>query len=169
MTIKELQEQYKKKQLVWKTSIRLKPTKWKRFWGWVWYFLTFAFVWLFYNIRDWRSALCVFISLMLWSSSVWIWYALAIFTGVNTNTAKWFAGIGTAVWIWWASPVGSPFILLVTFTAIGMKMLWNKLREKKSHRKKRKIEPLLNEPSKNNPKIKIINDKIEEKSQKDEK
>lgn len=155
MTLKDIDKEYKRKQLAWKTHIRMKPTKWKRFWGWVWYFLTFAFVWLFYNIRDWRSAICVIISLLLWSSSVWIWYALAIFTGVNTSTAKWFAGIGTAVWIWWASPVGSPFILLVTFTAIGIKALFNKIknREKKSHKK-------------NNVKNKIINDKNVYNSQK---
>lgn len=144
MKLKDLDKDYKKKQLAWKTHIRMKSTKWKRFWAWVWYFLTFAFVWLFYNIRDWRSAICVFISLMLWSSSVWIWYALAIFTGVNTNTAKWFAGIGTAVWIWWASPVGSPFILLVTFTAIGLKGILNKIREKKSRKNKTAKNEIIN-------------------------
>lgn len=130
MTIKELQEQYNIKQQAWKEKIKAKPTKWKRFWSWVWFLIAFPFVWLFYNIRDWRSAVCIVISTLLWSASVWIWYALAIFTGWNTDTAKWFAGIGTAVWIWWASPVGSPFILLVTFTAIGMKALWNKIRKR---------------------------------------
>ena len=138
MTIKELEKIYKEKQEAWKAKIRAKPTKAKRFWSWVLYFIAFPWVWLFYNIRDWRSAVCIVISTLLWSASVWIWYALAIFTGWNTSTAKWFAGIGTAVWIWWASPVGSPFILLVTFTAIGMKMLWNKLRDRKSRKKAKK-------------------------------
>lgn len=126
-------EQYKKKQLVWKTHIRLEQNKFKRFWKWVWFLIAFPFVWLFYNIRDWRSAVCIIISLLLWSASVWIWYALAIFSGWTTDAAKWFAGIGTAVWIWWASPVGSPFILLVTMTAIGMKALWNKITHRKKH------------------------------------
>lgn len=144
MTIKELEQAYKKKQLLWKTHIRLKPTKWQRFWSWVWYLIAFPFVWLFYNIRDWRTAIFIIISLLLWSSSVWVWYLLAIISGWTTDLAKWFAGIGTAVWIWWASPVGSPFILLVTFTAIGMKALFNKIKS----RKKRKIKPLLNEPTK---------------------
>ena len=136
MTIKELEQNYKRKQLAWKVHIRMKPSKWKRFWSWVWYFLTFAFVWLFYNIRDWRTAIFIIISLLFWSSSVWIWYLLAIISGVNTDLAKWFAGIGTAVWIWWASPIGSPFILLVTFTAIGMKALFNKIKSRKKKKDK---------------------------------
>ena len=144
MTIKELENTYKKKQLAWKVHIRMKPSKWQRFWSWVWYLIAFPFVWLFYNIRDWRTAICIVISLLFWSSSVWVWYLLAIISGWTTDLAKWFAGIGTAVWIWWASPVGSPFILLVTFTAIGMKALFNKIKS----RKKRKIKPLLNEPTK---------------------
>ena len=148
MTIKELEQKYKEKQLVWKTHIRLLPTKWKRFWGWVWFLIAFPFVWLFYNIRDWRTAIFIVISLLLWSSSVWIWYLLAICSGWETELAKWFIGVGTAVWVWWASPVGSPFILLVTFTAIGMKALFNRIK---------------------NHKNKVINGKNAKKSQKDQK
>ena len=132
MTFKDIQAQYKKKQLAWKVHIKMKPTKAKRFWAWVWYLIAFPFVWLFYNIRDWRTAIFIVISLLLWSSSVWIWYLLAICSGWTSDTAKWFIGIGSAVWIWWASPVGSPFILLVTFTAIGMKALFNKINNRKN-------------------------------------
>lgn len=150
MTLKELEQQYKHKQLIWKTSIRFKPTKWQRFWSWVWYLIAFPWVWLFYNIRDWRTAICILVSFLLWSSSVWIWYVLALCSGWTTDAAKWFLGIGSGVWIWWASPIGSPFILLVTFTAIGIKALFNKIknREKKSHKK-------------NKSKIEIINTKNE--------
>lgn len=135
MTIKELEKEYKKRQLAWKIHIRWKPTKWQRFWARVWFLIAFPFVWLFYNIRDFRTVLFVTLSFILWSASVWIWYLLAIFSGWETDLAKWFIGIGTTVWIWWASPVGSPFILLVTFTAIGMKALFNKIKNRKSRRK----------------------------------
>ena len=51
--------------------------------------------------------------------------------------------IGSAVWVWWASPVGSPFILLVTMTSIGMKALLNKINNKKSDNSHKKDgEPL---------------------------
>lgn len=147
MTLKELEKEYKYKQLIWKTSIMFKPTKWKRFWGWVWYLIAFPWVWLFYNIRDWRTAICILVSFLLWSSSVWIWYVLALCSGWTTDAAKWFLGIGSAVWIWWASPVGSPFILLVTFTAIGIKAIFNKIknREKKSHNKNKSKKEITNE------------------------
>ena len=136
MTLKELEAQYKKRQLAWKIHIKFLPTKWKRFWGWVWYFIAFPFVWLFYNMRDWRSAICVLVSFLLWSSSVWIFYLLAVLTGWETDIAKWFIGIGSAIWVWWISPVGSPFILLVTFTAIGIKALFNKIKNIKVKGKK---------------------------------
>lgn len=135
-----LEKQYKEKQLMWKTKIRFETNKFKRFWKWVWFFIAFPFVWLFYNIRDWRSAICVVISFLLWSSSVWIWYMLAIFTGwTSTDIGKWFIGIGSAVWVWWLSPLGSPFILLVTITAIGIKALFNKIKSLKN-RKKTNVE-----------------------------
>jgi len=122
MTIQEI---YKQKQDEWKSKIRSKPKH--RWLHWLWYLIAFPFVWLWYNIRDWKSAVCVVISLLLWSASVWVWYLLALLTGWTTDAAKWFLGIGSAIWVWWLSPVGSPFILLVTMTAIGMKMLYDKI------------------------------------------
>ena len=127
--ISELEKEYKDLQLKRKIRIRLEQNRFKRFWKWVWYFLTFPFLWLFYNIRDWRSAICVLISFLLWSASVWVFYLLAIITGWNTEIAKWFIGIGSAVWAWWLSPLGSPFILLVTSTSIAIKALFNKIRD----------------------------------------
>ena len=136
--LEKLEQDYKAKQDKWKEKIRKTPSKFMRFWKWVWFLIAFPFVWLFYNIRDWRSLICVLISAILWSASVWIWYLLAIVTGWETDTAKWFLGVGTTVWIWWASPVGSPFILLVTITAIGMKTLLDKIRNHKLEKKRRK-------------------------------
>ena len=143
MTFKELESDYKKRQLAWKVHIRMKPTKAKRFWSWVWYLVAFPWVWLFYNIRDWRSVLCIIISFLLWSSSVWLFYLLGcIFYYSETIRTSMFA-IGSAVWVWWASPVGSPFILLVTMTSIGMKALLNKINNKKSDNSHKKDgEPL---------------------------
>lgn len=137
MTFKDIQEQYKNKQLAWKTHIRMKPTKWQRFWAWVWYFIAFPWVWLFYNIRDWRTAVCILVSFLLWSASVWLFYLLGFIFYANEPLRITMFSIGSAVWVWWVSPIGSPFILLVTFTAIGIKAVFNKIknREKKSHKK----------------------------------
>lgn len=123
----KIQEQYEAKQNAWKSRIKSEPSRFRRFWKWVWFLIAFPFVWLFYNCRDLRSVICIIASFLLWSSSVWVFYLLALITGWETDIAKWFLGIGSAVWVWWASPIGSPFILLVTVTAIGMKALVNKL------------------------------------------
>lgn len=131
MTLKELENDYEKRQLAWKVHIKMKPTKWKRFWAWVWYLIAFPWVWLFYNIRDWRSLICITISFLLWSASVWLFYLLGFIFYYNEPVRNTMFGIGSAVWIWWASPVGSPFILLVTFTSIGIKALFNKIKERK--------------------------------------
>ena len=132
MTFKDIQNEYNRKQLAWKVHIKMKPTKVKRFWSWVWYLIAFPWVWLFYNIRDWRSLICIFISFLLWSSSVWLFYLLGFIFYYNEPLRNTMFGIGSAVWIWWASPVGSPFILLVTFTSIGLKALFNKINNRKN-------------------------------------
>ena len=132
MTLKELENYYKKRQLAWKAHIKMKPTKWKRFWARIWYLIAFPWVWLFYNIRDWRSLICIFISFLLWSASVWLFYLLGFIFYYNEPLRNTMFGIGSAVWIWWVSPVGSPFILLVTFTSIGLKALFNKINNRKN-------------------------------------
>jgi hypothetical protein len=131
--LKELEAKYKEQDERRKEKIRATPSKFKRFWKWVWYFIAFPWIWLFYNIRDWRSAICGVISLLLWSSSVWGFYLASLLCGwKSTEAGLWLFGIGTTVWIWWASPVGSPFILLVTMTAIGMKMIFDKIKRRKN-------------------------------------
>ena len=146
--LQELEAKYKEQADRRKAKIRLEPNKFKRFWKWVWYAIAFPWIWLFYNIRDWRSLVCVIISLLLWSSSVWGFYLASLLCGwKSTETGLWLFGIGSAVWVWWASPVGSPFILLVTMTAIGMKMLfdkWKKRRKVKKNEDFSKYDPYEN-------------------------
>lgn len=126
--LNELEKAYKEQADKRKDKIRQDPSKFRRFWKWVWYLIAFPFVWLFYNIRDWRSLICVIIAFLVLSASVWGFYLAAFICGWTTPAAKWCIGIGSAIWAWWLSPVGSPFILLVTLTSIGLKAIWNKIR-----------------------------------------
>lgn len=105
-----------------KSQIRSEPSKFKRFWKWVWYYLTFIWVWSWHNVKDclWLFAIVVFI----YSGSVWIFYAAAIFVGWSTALGKTLIGIGSGVWAWWLSPLGSPFILLCVVTTLGLKALF---------------------------------------------
>lgn len=125
MKVKELEAKYNEQANRRKESIRQDTNKFRRFWRWILYLVCYPWIWLFYNCRDWRSAVCIVISLLLWSASVWVFYLLYFLT-----QNAWFLGIGSAVWVWWLSPLGSPFILLVTVTAIGMKAIFNKIKKK---------------------------------------
>ena len=129
MTIKELEQNYKKKQLAWKTHIRMKPTKWKRFWAWVWYFLTFAFVWLFYNIRDWRTFVIFVLVAVVVSVEIWLPLLLAFITW-GSDFSKIMLGVAGTCELFWLGP-GTPFILICTFLTITLKGMFNKIKNKK--------------------------------------
>lgn len=131
MTLKELEKEYKHKQLIWKTSIRFKPTKWKRFWGWVWYLIAFPWVWIYTNIRDWHTALIFVIVCAIVSCEVWIPYLIALICWYNEPLRNTMLGVGSGCWLFWAGP-GTPFLLICIFITIGIKALFNKIKDRKS-------------------------------------
>jgi len=116
-------EDYNNKQSAWKNKIKLETNKWKRFWKWVWYFIAFPWVWVFYNIRDWRTAVVFVITFLILSSEVWVPYLLGV---IFNNT--WLIGVGTACWLFWLGP-GTPFMVICIMLTIGVKTLWNKIRK----------------------------------------
>lgn len=119
-------EDYENKQLAWKAHIRFETNKWKRFWKWIWYFIAFPWVWVFYNIRDWRTAVVFSIVFLVLSSEVWVPYLLGI---ILSNS--WLIGVGTACWLFWLGP-GTPFMVICIILTIGVKSLWNKITKKNS-------------------------------------
>ena len=118
---------YNNKQNAWKAKIKLEPNKWKRFWKWVWYLIAFPWVWVFYNIRDWRTAIIFVITFVVLSSEVWVPYLLGLI--FNNN---WLIGVGTACWLFWLGP-GTPFMVICIIVTIGVKTLWNKITKKKQN------------------------------------
>ena len=127
MSFKDLEQQYKKKQLAWKTHIRMKPTKWKRFWGWVWYLIAFPWVWIITNIRDWRTAVIFVTVFITLSIEVWLPYLLALIFWSNETARNTLLGVGSACWLFWAGP-GTPFLLICIFVTIGIKAIFNKIK-----------------------------------------
>ena len=120
-----------------KQVIRSYTSKGKRFIAFAKHLLTYPFIWIWYNIRDWRTLICFLISFALLSSSVWGFYLAAFICGWNTDIAKWLISIGSAVWGWWLVGPGSPFTLLVILLTIGIKTLINKIRAYKSKNHKK--------------------------------
>lgn len=129
MTIKELEKTYKKKQLIWKTSIRMKSSRTKRFFGWLWFLIAFPFVWLFYNIRDWRTAIIFVLVVVVVSIEIWLPLLLAFITW-GSDFSKIMLGIAGTCELFWLGP-GTPFVLLCTFITIAIKGLFNKIKSKR--------------------------------------
>lgn len=122
----KIEQQYKEKCEQRKAKIRQEPKKFKRFFKWCWYYMTFMFIWLFYNMRDRRSAVCILIAFTFWSGSVWVPALLGFMFHNN-----WLIGLAGSIWLWWLSPFGSPFLELVVLTSIGLKALDKKIRSVK--------------------------------------
>ena len=114
-------ENYKAKQEEWKDKIRKKGNHW---YSWLWYLVAFPFVWLFYNIRDWRTAVIFVITFLVVSSEVWAMYLLYFIT-----KNAWFLGIGSACWVFWLGP-GTPFLPLCIGITIGIKSIFNKINKR---------------------------------------
>ena len=120
----KIAELYEAKQKEWKAKIRSKPTKWLRFWSWVWYLIAFPWVWLFYNIRDWRTALIFVIVVLVVGIEVW----LPLLLGIIFQNA-WLLGIATVCEVFWLGP-GTPFLVICVSITIGVKALFNKIKGK---------------------------------------
>ena len=141
MTAKEVQANYKAKEKERKARIKAEPNKWKRFCKWCWFCFSFPWVWLWENLRDWQTWLLFLIVLAIYSGSVWGFYLAALLCGwTATEAGKWLIGVGSSVWAWWLSPIGSPFIILCVSTTIGLKALINKIKDGIHKRKLKKVQ-----------------------------
>lgn len=125
---KDLQKKYEDKQKTWKMRIRLKPKKSQRFWGWVWYLVAFPFVWLFYNIRDWRTLVIFVIVVLVVGIEVWLPILLGFITWGTTFSKVMFGVAGTCE-LFWLGP-GTPFIIICTGITIAVKGAFNKISAK---------------------------------------
>lgn len=138
-TLANLESQYESKQLLWKTRIRLEQNKWKRFWKWVWYYLAFPFVWLYWNIRDFRTAIIFVIVFLVVSVEVWLPYLLALIFWGNEPFRITMLSVASACWIFWLGP-GTPFLPLCIGITIGVKAIFNKIKHKKHHESNERVE-----------------------------
>lgn len=121
---KEKQRQYELKCKAEKTRIKCQK---HHFFKLLWYYIKKPFVWLFANIKDWRTAVIFGIVCILVYSEVWVCLLLGLLSW-NTERGKWIFGVGTTFAIWWLSPAGSPFLLICISLTILIKTLFNKIR-----------------------------------------
>lgn len=127
-SIKEIEQEYESKQKERKEKIKQEPKKVKRFFKLVWFYITFPFIWIFYNIRDWHTLVIFIIVVLLVGSEVRIPYLLGFITW-GTAFSKIMLGVGSACWIFWLGPF-TPFIPLCIVITIGIKTGINKWKMK---------------------------------------
>lgn len=99
----------------------------KKIWGWI----KSPFIWMWKNLRDWRTAVIFAIVFVVVSSEVWVPYVLG-FIFVDARAYLW--GIGSACWIFWLGP-GTPFLPLCMGITVGIKAIFNKIKEKRNGQK----------------------------------
>lgn len=135
-SIKEIEQEYETKQKERKEKIRQEPNKAKRFFKLIWFYISFPFVWLFYNIRD-RHTLVIFIIVMLVvGCEVWIPYLLGVIFYSNEAFRITMFSVGSACWLFWLGPF-TPFMPLCIVITIGIKTGINKWKMK-DHKPKMK-------------------------------
>lgn len=123
---KEKQEQYENEQKLVRDNIKKEK---HHFFKLLWFYFKKPFVWLFRNIKDWRTAIIFIIVFLVVSCEVWIPYLLAILSW-GTTFSKTMIGVGSACWSFWLLP-GTPFILICISLTMLIKGIFNKIRFKK--------------------------------------
>ena len=123
--LKNLEENYNNQVNKRKETIKSEPNKIKRFFKRIWFWISFPFVWIFYNIRDWRTAIIFSLVFVILSSEVWCPYLIGVICWENEALRHTMFGAGSACWLFWAGP-GTPFLVICITITIGIKALFDK-------------------------------------------
>ena len=125
MNIKETDQKYENARKERLAKIKQEPSKWKRFWKYVWFALTYVCVWCWKELRDWRTFLIFIIVQLIVGSEVWVPLILGLI--FNNKGLLAFAGTMEAFWLL----PGTPFIPICIAITIGIKALIDKRKKKK--------------------------------------
>lgn len=118
-TYQVLNNQWKRRQLVWKVAIGFSSGS-DKFKLRIKFLLLFPFQWIYINIRDWHTFLIFAIVFLVVSSEVWVPYLLYIILKLPVLLA-----IGSACWLFWLGP-GTPFLLICILLTMLIKAGLNK-------------------------------------------
>lgn len=127
MKSKEIDKKYENARKERLKKIKEEPNKWKRFWKYIWFALTYVWVWCWQELRDWRTFLVFVITMLVIGSEVWVPLILGLIFN-NTGLLA-FAGTMEAFWLL----PGTPFIGLCIAITIGIKALIDNKKKKKEN------------------------------------
>lgn len=111
-------------------EIKKEPNKWKRMWKFIWHWTTYPFIWIWNNIRDWRTFLIFLIVFLIVSCEVWVPYLLGTITW-GSDFSKTMMGVGTACLLFWNVVPCTPFLAICITLTIITKSIFNRLRFRK--------------------------------------
>lgn len=119
--LRELEKEYNNQSMLRRLKIKLEPNKFKRFFKWIWYLISFPWIWCWYNFRDWRTFVLFLGVMAVVGCEVWVPLLLGI---IFQN--KWLLGIAGACEAFWMLP-GTPFIILCILITMLIKPYISKL------------------------------------------
>lgn len=126
----KIEFEYNVSQEIEKQVIRSEPKKIKKFLKRCKYLAWFPFKRVWTNIRDWKTFLIFAIVFIIVSSEVWCPYLIGFISWENETLRNTMFGIGSACRLFWLGP-GTPFMVIVIGLTIGIKILFNKIKEKR--------------------------------------
>lgn len=133
----EAMAKYEQSQKMRKAIIRLEPSRWKRFWKWVWFFLSWPFRYIWAEVHDWRFVVIFVATMAVVGSEVWVPLVLAwIFWGDESFRITMLSVSGTCE-AFWLAPF-TPFLPLCIAITMGIKSLIEKIKEKRTKKMKNK-------------------------------
>ena len=128
------QEEYANVQRIEKEVIKATP---HHFWRLVWYYIKKPFVWIWHNIKDWRTAVIFLIVMLVVGCEVWIPLLLGLLAW-GTPFGATMLGIAGTCEAFWLMPF-TPFLpLCIGLTAV-VKGVFNKIRYKIFKKKEDKL------------------------------
>lgn len=125
---KEKQRQYEIKCQGEKTRIKCQK---HHFFKLLWYYIKKPFVWLFDNIKDWRTAVIFGIVVLVVGVEVRLPLLLALLTWGTPFSAT-MLGVAATCETFWLAPF-TPFLPLCIIITMVVKEIFNKIRFKRSN------------------------------------
>ena len=126
-------EKYEYRQKLQWAAIKLEPSKSKRFWKRVWFLIVWPWKWVLTECKDWRTLVLFALVMAVMSSEVWVTYIIGFIAknAGNQTLGNSLLGTASAIWAWWLLPTGSPFMGICVAITVGIKALFDKIKDKK--------------------------------------
>lgn len=124
----ELEKSYKIKQTEYKNNIKLENNKFIRLLKWLWFYITYPFIWIWVNVRDIKTLIIFIIVFVVVSSEVWIPYLLGFIFWGNESLRITMFSVGSACLLFWNVVPCTPFLGICIVITIAIKTIINKLK-----------------------------------------